>query len=91
MATLVLTKPWPKLCPSPSPSLDPDSNQVGRSGKLRVSRLRLESHLRPVELEECVDLAPGEPTDLMLCVRLHEAVAPKFAAEFGEEGRPCLV
>ena len=56
---------------------------VGRSGKLRVSRLRLESSVHayghpvdyPVErgdssravLEDCTDLAPGDPTDLMRC------------------------
>lgn len=56
---------------------------VGRSGKLRVSRLRLENS---VELENCVDLAPGEPTDLMRCVRQHDAVAPKFAEEFRKDG-----
>ena len=81
---------------------------VGRSGKLRVSRLRLErnfgypSNRLPTKLEaasnlesmrlgavlgeqNCADLAPGDPTDLMRCVRQHDAVAPKFAEEFSKD------
>ena len=55
---------------------------VGRSGKLRVSRLRFgvmpsrgNAFGVPVERENCADLAPGDPTDLMRCVRQHDAMA----------------
>ena len=71
---------------------------VGRSGKLRVSRLRSAlgsaatvSRLSPVSTSNsCVVLAPGEPTDLMRCVRYQEAAARecselRLAEEFSEE------
>ena len=76
--TLVLNS-TPTLTQVVSLQLDEDKLvSVGRSGKLRVSRLRLAAlsdlGIGAVLEQDCADLAPGDPTDLMRCVRQHDAM-----------------